>query len=706
MRHRAFLVVAVLACGCATVPPPPAPVPVPPSYEQKLGWILRLEDRRVLRDVAPAGMVAPPTAGAAVPMVPGSIDLTRLLVDADPRIRRRAALGIGRVGLPDGVPRLVEALRDSDPDVRETVCFALGLLRDPGAVPPLVAALGDQRAGVQGRAAEALGSIGDRSTGAAIGQMVLRYATHPAVTSLSADDPGTALAPEADAFRLGLFALVRLKAWEPLAAATLDDRGEPRLRWWPVAYALQRIEDPRAVPALRSLTTATGTETVAFAARGLGALKDPRGVDVLLPLLDPATHDLRIVASASRALGQIGAPRAGPGLRRLLREARLDHGTRVEVIVALGQLRDRGALEDLLDLVGHPSPAVRGAALAAIAATDQDTFMAVLSGLDVDPAWQVRADLARALGSSERERARARLGDLLRDADARVAAEALRALAAIDAPDVADRAREQLRRDDLALRATAATIIGDKRPAGGEVWLREAWERGLRDDTFVARAAALVALARYGLRDAGPTLDAALADRDWAVRLRAWQLLREFDPQADPLRIRPAPAAAEGVDYGAPSLVAPAFSPQVYVETARGTIQLELFVLDAPLTCASFVDLARRGFFDGMAIHRVVPNFVVQAGDPRGDGEGGPGRTLRDEINERPYLRGTVGMALDWADTGGSQFFITHGPQPHLDGRYTVFGSVVAGMDVVDRLERWDVIARVRVWDGVQPPTP
>ena len=88
-------------------------------------------------------------------------------------------------------------------------------------------------------------------------------------------------------------------------------------------------------------------------------------------------------------------------------------------------------------------------------------------------------------------------------------------------------------------------------------------------------------------------------------------------------------------------------------------------------------------------------------GDPRGDGEGGPGYTIRDELNELPYLRGTVGMALDWKDTGGSQFFITHAPQPHLDGRYTVMGYVVNGMDVVDRLVPGDVIRRVRVSDGV-----
>jgi cyclophilin family peptidyl-prolyl cis-trans isomerase len=138
----------------------------------------------------------------------------------------------------------------------------------------------------------------------------------------------------------------------------------------------------------------------------------------------------------------------------------------------------------------------------------------------------------------------------------------------------------------------------------------------------------------------------------------------------------------------------------VFIETDRGTIELELAVLDAPMTGASFMDLARRGFFNGVAIHRVVPNFVVQDGDPRADGEGGPGYTIRDEINQRPYLRGTVGMALDWPDTGGSQFFITHAPQPHLDGRYTVFGHVVNGMDVVDRIEPYDVIQRVRIWDG------
>ena len=143
------------------------------------------------------------------------------------------------------------------------------------------------------------------------------------------------------------------------------------------------------------------------------------------------------------------------------------------------------------------------------------------------------------------------------------------------------------------------------------------------------------------------------------------------------------------MEYTRPQLVSPGVSPHVFLDTDKGTIEIELAVLDAPLTADSFLALAQRGYFSGMAIHRVVPNFVVQAGDTRGDGEGGPGYTLRDEINMRPYLRGTVGMALDGPDTGGSQFFITHSPQPHLDARYTAFGRVVAGMDVVDALQPW-----------------
>src|SRR5439155_27184983 len=164
-------------------------------------------------------------------------------------------------------------------------------------------------------------------------------------------------------------------------------------------------------------------------------------------------------------------------------------------------------------------------------------------------------------------------------------------------------------------------------------------------------------LAKYG-DTAKSGLVAALHDKDWAVRVRAASLLKQLDPASDAdAQIRPAPTTTAPATYAASRLVDPKMATEIYIDTDRGTTQAQLAVLDAPLTVDNFVALARKGFFDGLSIHRVVPDFVVQDGDPRGDGEGGPGYTIRDELNQRPYLRGTVGMALDWADTGGSQFF-------------------------------------------------
>jgi len=122
---------------------------------------------------------------------------------------------------------------------------------------------------------------------------------------------------------------------------------------------------------------------------------------------------------------------------------------------------------------------------------------------------------------------------------------------------------------------------------------------------------------------------------------------------------------------------------------------VELLPAEAPLTVAAFLSLVDRRYFDGSTWHRVVPNFVVQDGDPRGDGWGGPGFALRDEVNPLRYETGTVGMALSGPDTGGSQFFITHSPQPHLDGTYTVFGRVVSGLGALDAIGQGERIRSI-----------
>jgi len=128
------------------------------------------------------------------------------------------------------------------------------------------------------------------------------------------------------------------------------------------------------------------------------------------------------------------------------------------------------------------------------------------------------------------------------------------------------------------------------------------------------------------------------------------------------------------------------------IETSRGNILIELLPGIAPATVSNFIDLVKKGYYNNLLFHRVVPDFVIQGGDPRGDGWGGPGYAIPSENNEVPFERGTIGMATSGNDTGGSQFFICHSEQPHLNRHYTVFGKVLAGMDVVDKIEIDDKI--------------
>jgi cyclophilin family peptidyl-prolyl cis-trans isomerase len=135
----------------------------------------------------------------------------------------------------------------------------------------------------------------------------------------------------------------------------------------------------------------------------------------------------------------------------------------------------------------------------------------------------------------------------------------------------------------------------------------------------------------------------------------------------------------------------------VVLETEKGEIEISLAVAEAPIHAEAFLHSVSSGLYDGLSWHRVVSNFVVQGGDPRGSGWGDAGFSLRDEISPLRFERGAVGMPKAGKDTGGCQLFITLVPAPHLDGRYTVFGHVTRGMDVVDRLAPGDRIVKARV---------
>jgi len=147
------------------------------------------------------------------------------------------------------------------------------------------------------------------------------------------------------------------------------------------------------------------------------------------------------------------------------------------------------------------------------------------------------------------------------------------------------------------------------------------------------------------------------------------------------------------------NLIKVIFMKKTIMETNKGTIILEMFEKDAPKTVANFEKLANDEFYDGLTFHRVISDFVIQGGCPKGDGTGGPGYSIKCETKGNPRKHGTGAMSMAHAgkDTGGSQFFITHSPQPHLDGVHTVFGQVIEGMDVVNKIKPRDVMKKVRV---------
>jgi len=694
--------------ACASAPPVVLEQRPRQTFEEKMGWILRLEEDRLVQSPAPPAPPPPVVPEGrrrrvvAPPAPPPRPDLIALLKDDEARIRRRAALAIGRTRLPEAIPALAAVLiGDADPEVRQMAAFAMGLIGQAAAAEALVIGLADADAVVQGRAAEALGLVGYTAGADRIGAMMAGHVASGVLDGIPPDDLEHPKPARVEAVRLGMYALVRLGAYEQLASVLTDGAGHPVSRWWPIAYSFRRIANPKGGPVLMALLQGQGAITRAFAARGLGIIKEKGAIEPLVATLGKDTEVISVRIEAARALADLGASEAVEALVKILTTPKLDPNLRLEAVTALGQIRAPAAVDLFVDLLTETWPTMRAAAFTALARTDAEAFLSVVSGLDPDPHWSVRAALAAAFGGLDRERAQPAVMAMLADGDQRVIPSVLNALIALQASDVETILLERLDADDPVVRLAAANGLARLKSRKAIEALSRAYERAEKDPTYIVRGGILAAVVELDREAAKPLLVRALEDRDWAIRVRAATLMRTVDPSADVSRMRPGPGAVVPELNDLAPMIAPAVSPMAYIDTEKGVIQIELAVLDAPRAVVNFVALARRNFFSATPLHRLVPNFVAQDGDPRGDGEGGPAYTIRDEINQRPYLRGTVGMALDWEDTGGSQFFITHSPQPHLDARYTVFGRVVAGMDVVDRLMQWDQIRSVRIWDGV-----
>lgn len=630
--------------------------------------------------------------------------LQALAARGEERTRVRAVRALGRLPLADyGASvsdALVEALEDASVDVRSAAAFALGMRADPATVGALTAAALEGATEVRARSVEALSRIDEpRARRAVVDALDAPVAAVAHMAAIGIQRfPKTA--PDAAVAEAELVQRIELPAAGSGAVAADDE-----LRWRALSTLARRAAVGARAEFERGATSADPRVRL-FALQGLGALPaDPRATSILGAGL--ADADWRVACEAANALGKLADPGSVAALLEATERAlppNSAHHVRRCAFEALGGIAAAGdvARQALERARNDESSSVRAAAIEAGARLYRDAALPGLESASRDPDAVVRAGAAAAAAHLTADAALPLLDRLVADADLRVATTAADALA----EHVADarahaRIRALLAAQDNGVRLSAATALKATATAEDLPALELALA-STRGEIAPEVAAAVVDAAAHVGADGLALLTFAIAYPDPFVARRA---------RAAALAIRPDPRLSRVAAPPRRSSVLPPLqsgpNPRVAIDTTRGTLVFELFPDEAPFHVANFLELARRGHYDGTKFHRVVPDFVVQGGDVRGDGNGGTtwrGDALRGEFGPRPYTRGSLGMPRNEdPDSGGSQIFVTHRETPHLDGRYTLFGQLVGeqpgsapGYEVLDALRVGDSILRVR----------
>jgi cyclophilin family peptidyl-prolyl cis-trans isomerase/HEAT repeat protein len=616
----------------------------------------------------------------------------------DPLVRRVTARAVGHIGDPGGTDLLLELLQDPDSTVQREAAFALGQLRDPRALPALrnlvINTPAERQNDVDAEAVTAIAKLGGAEAAAVFRELLGPWSARAA----SAAPPAVVDAAINEAWRLGADAPVeqmRDFAASPLRHVKIG-----------TIYSLARLRAPTASDVLLAALGDPDDDARGYAVRALtAAYADSAGLDrtalaarVRRLVGDDNAH-VRI--NALRALGSYRDSTLVPPVRDRLADG--DLNVRVQAVTALGELGGSEAVDALRDQVGNRPYAVRRAALIGLARTAGVAALDVIAAWLSNTEWRERAAGAEALGYIARDTVIPWLTYLTQDHDARVAAVALTSLTAVGPDSATVWSRQLITHADAVVRAVAAERLGAAANPADIDRLVAGYRLALHDSIPDARIAIVTALGR--IAELGFAERVAVEDRflarvpastDYLVRRAAQERFPEAAQRWGP----PTPiATGRGLeDYRgiARRCLAGGGTQTIIVDTDRGRLTIDLFAADAPLTVSAFLQLVDQRVFDGGTWHRVVPNFVIQDGDPRGDGWGGPGFTLRDEVNRNRFQEGSVGMALSGPDSGGSQFFITLSPQPHLDGTFTVIGRVISGMDVVGLITQGDRIRTIR----------
>jgi cyclophilin family peptidyl-prolyl cis-trans isomerase/HEAT repeat protein len=611
--------------------------------------------------------------------------------------RLDAAYAYGRIQNPGGIDPLLTLLQDQDDRVREAATFNLGQFgwdtkfaggREAEIVGELLPLLNDSNDKIRVAALEAIGKLALEST--------------PALVTASLSDPIAPVRAEAAMALYRYHLLFQTKnpgsqaqdvSQDTLRAllSLVHDKAEaPRRN---VAFYFSSIQDHRGFDAIAELAQDSDVWTRYFATVALGKQGDPRAVDQLSGLTQDSEYTIRVAAihslAALKSLQEVSSSTV----------SLLETDPVVHVREALAGALGRGSNSEaaISFLLGDSSDAVRVAALQSWARLKKNQAEPDISASLGDPSWVIRqgaADSASELGSA----GESLLLEASRDSDVRVRDSGIAGLGLIKTEAAFKAIRAAALSDQLSERFTAVDALQGRTESGVSDLVWQIYQQSMGNsagETFKwngVREEAVNILAPMPGSQVTAELQQALADPDPVVVENAIQALKSRGITDLP------PALEVGLTFSPYRELHFKANPLVILDTTRGQIVIECYPKSAPIHVANFVGFAQAGGYDGLPWHRVVSDFVIQGGDPDRTGFGDAGYSLRAEINSLRFDRGSVGMPRsDDFNTGGVQLFITHVPTPSLDGRYTVFGKVIQGLDVVDQIEVGDLILHASV---------
>jgi len=579
-------------------------------------------------------------------------------------VRVRAATALGRLPFPEQAAivttALAGALDDPSPRVRAAAAFALGMRADPASASTIAEVLAGDEPDVEVRArlVEAASRIDEPRMWRAVIDALSDKRSPVRQEAVLGTARWKNTAPDAPAVDAALLALAG-----PLAQGGQD----PEVRWR-VLFALARRKCAAARAFFKEALADGDPRARIFALQGLSSLPAaPEGLraELARALSD---HDWRVVCEALVVLGKQPDPEALESLAPLA--AHPSAHVRRFFYEALGSFKDAqaGALGLLEKARVDPSPSARAAAIVAGAKLVGDAAAPDLELRRLDKDARIRAGAATACAELSDALAVPPLLALSRDPDLRVAGAAIESLGKHLTEPARARLLELVTSGDNGLALAAVEALRNQPLESDLAALEACWKRASGDIA--------------GELKAGVLLNAKKISGERAAKLAALHELPQRRTQVGELG-----------QYRA--------NPRVEIVTTRGTMQFELFPEETPLHVHNFLELARRGYFTDLPFHRVVPDFVIQGGDYRGDGNGGQtwdGAPLPAEFTPRKFVRGALGMPRnDDPDSGGSQIFVTQRETPHLDGRYTLFGELIEGRDVLDAIEIGDRIKSVEL---------